>query len=147
MPKHSQKISYRKACFGRLEGWLFLVISVNVQNRTFAEEINAVICSQPRELICADIFGPLPPGKYGYKYTFVFIDVFTKFVILYALRNITAKICTDKFINVYCLGVGKPERILTDNATMFHSKIWNNRLKENNIKPIHCTVRYPEDNK
>lgn len=115
-------------------------------NKTYKGDYNPVICSRPHELVCADIFGPLPSGKYGYKYVFVIIDMFTRFVKLYPLRNITAKSCADKFLNCYCIEIGKPNKILTDNATMFHAKLWYNKLKENYIKSIHCTVRNPQGN-
>ena len=45
------------------------------------------------ELLAMDLYGQMPTGRGGFCYFLVCLDVFTKFVKLYALRTATAKAC------------------------------------------------------
>jgi hypothetical protein len=75
-----------------------------------------------------DLHGPLPVGRFGFRYVFVCFDVFLKFVKLYPLKSATTKACLNKILNDYMVNVTHLKCILSDNGTQFTSKAWRNKL-------------------
>ena len=96
------------------------------------------------DLVMADLYGPLPSGKFGYQYILVVQDTFSKFVKLYPLRNATAKTVVTKikqFVQII-----QPKAIMTDNGSQFISKHWKKSLNELGVNTIYTTVRNPRPN-
>lgn len=108
--------------------------------------VHAIVPEGPNDLIACDIFGPLVPSVAGVKYIFVVLNVFTKFVRLYTLRNATAKGVVRKLENDYFPMERIPKRILSDKGTQFTSKHWDECLKKYNVQKIFCSTRYPQGN-
>jgi len=101
--------------------------------------------TKPGDLCAVDFYGPLPVGRFGVRYTLVFVcfDVFSKFVKLNLLKAATTKACLNRIVNVT-----RPKCILSDNGTHFASKIWKNKLAEMNIH-VHAMfspIRHPQAN-
>jgi DNA polymerase elongation subunit (family B) len=98
-------------------------------------------------MLCAtDIFGPLPTARAGVKYIQVVLDVFSKYVKLYALRSATTRACLNKITQHYAIEVVKPKRILSDNGTNFSSPLWRSKLKELGIEVMFTPIRRPQAN-
>lgn len=102
--------------------------------------------TKPLEKVSIDMMGPLPTGRGGTHYILAILDVFSKYIRLYAIKRATTKSITNKLINDYIPTTGKPESIISDNGTQFTSKSWYNTLKENNIKCIFTTKYHPQAN-
>jgi transposase InsO family protein len=84
--------------------------------------------------LCAtDIYGALPTGRGGVKYILVVVDVFSKYITLYALKAATRKACLSKIIGHYIANVVKPRKILSDNGTQFSSPGWKKGLSAQGI--------------
>ncbi|KAJ4446743.1 hypothetical protein ANN_13440 [Periplaneta americana] len=59
----------------------------------------------------------MPTSSFGHRYIFVTYDVFTKFVKIYPLRNISSKLCADKLVRDYIPTYGPVTAVLSDNVS------------------------------
>ena len=109
-------------------------------------EFKAIVPTNKGDILAVDYFGSLPASTYGFKYVFVTYDLVTKYVQLYAMRSPKAISATNKLIKHYFPTYGKVKAILSDNAQVFHSKIWTDRLTELGIKLVHATKYHPNSN-
>lgn len=114
-------------------------------NRNFAGEMHNIIPSGKNKLFAADLYGPLPRAIRGNKHIFVILDVFSKFTQVYPITQPTAKNCIrclKKFIDL----CGTSERILTDNATIFTGREWEQAVTNLGMTPIYSSIRNPQSN-
>lgn len=95
-------------------------------------------------MVMADLYGPLPKGRFGSAYILVIQDSFSKFVKFYDLKKATAQAAMIKF--KHFTKIIKPKAVMTDNGRQFISDLWKNTLNELGIKSIHTTVRNPRPN-
>jgi len=72
--------------------------------------------------LSTDSIGPLPPDEFGNTYILVVIDVFSRFVELYALPDLTA-LNAAKAIIQHIGRYGQPEEIFTDNGSQFRNEL------------------------
>lgn len=107
--------------------------------------MHSVTAERPLQLVSVDLIGELPVGRFGVKYIFSIVDIFTKHVKLYAVRRATSTALLVK-ITDYCKQVGKIECILSDNGTQFASQKWYQGLDKLGIKYIHSSVYNPQSN-
>ena len=56
----------------------------------------AILRTNPNEIIAMDTPGPMPTSNFGHKYNFILYDVFSKFITLYAMKSVTTKGCLSK---------------------------------------------------
>ena len=70
----------------------------------------------PMEVISADTIGPLPEDEFGNKFILVVIDLFTRFVELYAVKDQTAK-------------YGAPQGLQSDKGSQFVNETIQELLK------------------
>lgn len=115
-------------------------------NCKYIGESQSNIPRQPGECVAIDIFGPLPRAQLGMQYVLVLIDVFSKFVVFYALKTATAKSILNKIIYFYIPTVNKPLSILSDNASQFTSKEFQTTLEKEGIKLKHSAIYTPTSN-
>lgn len=113
-------------------------------NINYVGESQSIIANDIGDYVMADLYGPLPKGKYGSAYILVFQDSFSKFVKLYDLRRATAKAVISKLKNF--IKFIKPKAIMTDNGSQFISDLWRKLLSELGIKALYTTVRNPRPN-
>jgi transposase InsO family protein len=83
---------------------------------------------KPGDVCAIDIYGNLPISR-GVRYVLVCLDVFSRFVTLYALKENTTKSRLNRLINRYFVDVITPKAILSDNATQFRSPSGANNCK------------------
>lgn len=102
--------------------------------------------TKPWQLASADIVGPLPRSSNGYSYILSICDCFSKFVMLFPLRKATAnaimKIVEEQIILVF----GAPNQIITDNGTVFRSRIFQDKMAEYHIKIAYTANYHPQAN-
>jgi len=90
---------------------------------------------RPMDRINIDTIGPFKEDDSGNKYIMVFIDVFSRFVELYAVPDLTA-ITAAKAIVEFTGRYGIPSEILTDNGTQYVNELANqiyDRMMTNHI--------------
>ena len=74
------------------------------------------------ERVAFDTVGPLPESADGYKYILVFIDCFSRWAHLFALRRLLAKEAAEKMIQY--IGIyGSPKQWLSDQGTQFKNDV------------------------
>ncbi|KAG8176470.1 hypothetical protein JTE90_026073 [Oedothorax gibbosus] len=101
--------------------------------------------SQPMELLSLDILGPLPMSEKGNRYILGAIDHFSKYSMLFALSDITAKTIASKLMETIQI-FGIPHSILTDLGTNFQSKLFTELAKELQINKLKTTPYRPQTN-
>ena len=78
--------------------------------------------------ICVDTIGPLPTDDDSKKYILVIIDAFSRFVMLRAISDTTAKSAIDGLIEWIGL-FGTPSEVVSDNGTQFANELVDNLLE------------------
>ncbi|CAF0934377.1 unnamed protein product [Brachionus calyciflorus] len=78
--------------------------------------------SYPLEIVTTDILGPLKTSKNGFKYILVVIDHFTKWIVLYAIKDIDAK-TTAKFLFEFICKFGIPTAFLSDQGKKYQAHL------------------------
>jgi len=112
-------------------------------NKTAVGPLQAVLPQRVKELISVDHIGPLPTGRFGVKFMFVLLDVFSKYVKIYPVKRATANTVVNKILNDYIPLVGKIEAVISDNGPAFISSKYIEKMNENGIKVYHSTPYHP----
>jgi transposase InsO family protein len=76
----------------------------------------------PMDRVNIDTIGPLPPDVHGNTYIIVLVDVFSRFVELYAAPDATA-LSAAKAVVQWIGRYGNPGEILTDNGTQYTADV------------------------
>jgi transposase InsO family protein len=99
----------------------------------------------PWDVIAIDLMGPYPKGTNGNTHMLVVVDVFTRYVELFALRSTKSNIIVDRLWQVCCRW-GLPKCILSDNGPQFKSKIYFEWCHALGIKTFHISPYHPQAN-
>ena len=70
----------------------------------------------------------------GYRYIFIIIDNFSKFLWAIPLKNKSSQTITNEFSNVLTTSKRKPLKIESDRGSEFYNSIFQNVLKSRNIQ-------------
>lgn len=98
------------------------------------------------EKIMIDIAGPLPPSRSGHRYILAATDVFSRFVILIPVRQITTKSLIDILkIRIFSL-FGYPENIISDGAKCFDSEEFKEFCQLHSISYSTTSPYHPQSN-
>jgi hypothetical protein len=100
--------------------------------------------NEPMQRLFIDFFGPLTRTRRGNIAILVVVDGFSKFVTLFPVRRITAKVVCDSLERQYFAEYGTPVSVVTDNATVFRSKLVKDMCFRWGIKHITTTPYYPQ---
>jgi transposase InsO family protein len=92
-----------------------------------------------------DILGPFPQAVRGYRYLYVAIDKFTKWVEATPVVKIN-KQSTVKFIKSIICRFGVPNRIITNNGSQFTSGAFQGYCKDLGIKICYASVAHSKKN-
>lgn len=113
------------------------------KNHVNQNSIESIQVSKPLELISIDFISNLTPTKDDeYRHLLVIYDVYSKFVKLYPTQKCNTNTVIKK-INEFYQEIGKPIKLLTDNATYFSNDRFKQFCLENNIKLIFTSIRRP----
>ena len=99
----------------------------------------------PMDRLNIDSIGPLPIDGGGNVYILVIIDVFSRFVELYAIPDLTA-LTTAKAIIQHIGRYGAPEEILTDNGSQFRNELMIQLMEMTDIQPVTILPYSHEEN-
>lgn len=102
--------------------------------------------SRPWELVSTDIVGPLPRSTSGYSYILSVMDCFSKFVLLFPLRQATASTIVKWLEDHVILIYGAPKKIIVDNGAQFKSFLFRNLMKNYNISINYTANYHPQAN-
>jgi hypothetical protein len=100
--------------------------------------------SIPMERIFIDFMGPLVRSKRGNTAILVVVDGFSKFVVFYPTRALTAQAVCDKLERGYFPAYGTPSSVVSDNAQAFRSRSFRDMCFRWGIQHITTTPYYPQ---
>jgi transposase InsO family protein len=109
------------------------------------QEIQTIPLTWPFAVWGLDILGPFPRAQGGYRYLYVAIDKFTKWVEVEPVCTILAR-STVKFIRGLVCHFGVPNRIITDKSSQFTSRLFWEYCASAGIKICFASVTYPKSN-
>lgn len=92
-----------------------------------------------------DHLGPMPSTRKSYRYIFVVIDAFSKFVWLYTTRSTDTSEVLDRLqkqANIF----GNPRRIVSDRGTAFTSNAFEKWCNEERIQHLLISTGVPRGN-
>lgn len=115
------------------------------KNYVNKSKICSIVTTLPLELVAIDYLSNLIQTKENNKNVLIVIDYFTKFIKLYATKRCNTN-NTVQLIKRYCKEVGKPSKILADNATYFQNERFQNKLQKMGIDVVYTTIRHPKAN-
>lgn len=101
---------------------------------------------KPGDLVSVDFYGALPRSLGDMEYIFVVLDVFSKYVKLYPIKNENTVTILRKLFDHYIPEMGKPSRIIADHGTQFTSPKWGKKLIESGITVVYSSIRHPKSN-
>jgi len=99
----------------------------------------------PMDRLNIDSIGPLPPDEHGNEYILVIIDVFSRFVELYPLPDLTAKSTAPAIIQ-HIGRYGQPDEILTDNGSQFRNELMTELMRLMDIEHVTIMAYSHEEN-
>ncbi|GBL80886.1 Transposon Tf2-9 polyprotein [Araneus ventricosus] len=99
------------------------------------------IPTRPGDYISVDIKGPLPNSSY----VLTVLDHFSKHIVLYSLKNITAETVSKHILNYISIH-GRPSQILSDRGLQFTSEVFSLINKTLGIKLSHTSPFHPQTN-
>ena len=106
------------------------------------EQLIPIRPSRPLEIVTSDMVGPLPKSG-DFKYIFVIIDHFTKWVEIYPITDKSAEESAQIFMTYFCRH-GIPESILTDQGTNYQSRLIEELYELLDIKRLRTTPYHPQ---
>jgi transposase InsO family protein len=107
-----------------------------------AQGLQTIPLSWPFEVWGLDILGPFPRTLGGYRFLFIAVDKFTKWVEVEAMRTISARSAV-KFIKCLVCRFGVPNRIITDNGSQFTSGLFKSYCTDIGSKICYASVAPP----
>ena len=69
--------------------------------------------------VMMDTIGPVHTTKRGYKYIQVVVDVYSRFIVAWPSKKITAELTTREFFNNFICKYGLPQVVYTDRGPAF----------------------------
>ena len=105
---------------------------------------SAEIQQRPMQRLFVDFMGPMVRTKKGNQVILSIVDGFSKFVWMFPLGRISAQLVVDR-LSLDIIGVfGVPESIVSDNASVFKSKIFQDFCFRWGIRHITTSPYYPQ---
>ncbi|XP_066585575.1 uncharacterized protein [Prorops nasuta] len=92
------------------------------------------VVERPWTVVAGDIMGPFPPSKAQQRYVVDFLDNFSRYVEMRAIRTADAKSILKAFSELVIYRCGSPEIFLCDNGTEFVNKEVTKFLNEHQIR-------------
>ena len=100
---------------------------------------------EPFKLVAFDIVGPIPRSSSGYKYILTMMDLYTKYPEAIPLKRVDNEAVLEGMMEVFTRH-GIPERILTDQGTVFMSRLTKAVCSTLGIDQIRTTPYHPQSN-
>jgi transposase InsO family protein len=109
-----------------------------------AQELQTIPLTWPFAVWGLDILGPFPRVQGGYRYLYIAIDKFTKWVEVEPVCTIPARSAV-KFIRRLVCRFDVPNRIITDNGSQFTSGLFQEYCACTGIKICFASIAYPPE--
>lgn len=100
------------------------------------------IVELPFQIIALDLIGPLPRSKRGYKWILVIADWFTKYTLLFPIRNSKAPTITKILEKDIFLVYGVPEIVIVDNGPQLSGNLFKDVCKKYEVPKLWYNAVY-----
>uniref|UniRef100_A0A3Q3B7K1 Gypsy retrotransposon integrase-like protein 1 n=1 Tax=Kryptolebias marmoratus TaxID=37003 RepID=A0A3Q3B7K1_KRYMA len=101
---------------------------------------------RPWEYTGVDYIGPLPRTQRGNAYILVFVDYFSKWIEVSAVREATARVAANKFITDIFARHGSPKYLISDRGTPFISELFEHVVSTLGTEHRMTTAYHPQTN-
>ena len=98
---------------------------------------------EPFKLIAMDIVGPIPRSASGYKYLLTLMDLYSKYPEAIPLKRVDNEAVLEALLEVISRH-GIPESILTDQGTVFMSRLTKSVCNTLGIEQIRTSPYHPQ---
>lgn len=115
------------------------------QNKPYGEMSTRPIANAPWQVVSMDIVGPLP-RSHGYAYVLVISCCFSKFPLIFPMREATGKVIVRLVEENLFLLFGVPAAIITDNGTQFRGQEFHKLCKDYNVQLWFTALYHPQAN-
>jgi hypothetical protein len=115
------------------------------QIHTPAQALQMIPPSWPFAVWGVDILGPFPRAVGGYRFLFVPIDKFTKWLEATLVVSITQGAVVAFLKSIVCR-FGVPSHIITDNGTQFKSRLFQEYCEGIDTQLCFASIAYPKSN-
>nr|ABA96243.2 retrotransposon protein, putative, unclassified [Oryza sativa Japonica Group] len=132
---------YKKAPNGRCEACQFH----SKHTKLPAQALQTIPLTWPFSCWGLDILGPFPRGQGGYRFLFVAIDKFTKWIEAVPTGEIKADNAIKFIRGIFCR-YGLSHRIITDNGSQFISADFQDYCIGLGVKICFASVSHPQSN-
>uniref|UniRef100_A0A3B3RKZ9 Integrase catalytic domain-containing protein n=1 Tax=Paramormyrops kingsleyae TaxID=1676925 RepID=A0A3B3RKZ9_9TELE len=105
-----------------------------------------IMATYPWEYVGVDFVGPLPRTAQGNAHILVFVDYFTKWVEVSALREATAAVVADRFMDNIVAWHGAPKYLISDRGTPFVNAVFDTLLRTLGTEHRLTTAYHPQTN-
>lgn len=102
--------------------------------------------SQPWETISSDLMGPLPKSKSGNRFMLVVTDYFSKYVLVFPMRNSLATNVVKRLENEVFLVYGAPKVAISDNGPQYISREYKNLLDRYDVEAKYTPYFHAQSN-
>ena len=99
--------------------------------------------SEPFSKVAYDLVGPLPKSSSGYRYILTMMDLFSKFPAAVPLKKVDNTTVLDAMMGVFA-SYGLPKVLLTDQGSVFTSRLTKAMCKQFGIAKIQTTPYHPQ---
>ncbi|KAK9712743.1 Integrase core domain [Popillia japonica] len=99
----------------------------------------------PFHTVNIDHLGPFPKSSKGNTHVLVYVDNFTKYTYIEAVKDTKTRNVTKTLETIFGI-FGPPQRLISDRGTAFTSAQFNSFMKENSITHIKTATAMPRAN-
>ena len=103
------------------------------------------IVSEPFTKVAFDIVGPLPRTTRGHKYLLTMICLYTKYPVAIPIKRVDNETVLNAMMEVFST-FGLPQEILTDQGSVFMSKLTRHFCKTLKIEKVKTSPYHPQSN-
>ena len=115
-----------------------------VKPKFVSPESAPVLTKSPMETVACDFVGPLSPSS-GFRYLLVIIDVFSRYPVVYPLRDLSTQSLIQKFGNFFSL-FGFPDSVLSDQGSQFEAREFQDYLRNFGVRKLRTNAWHPSGN-
>lgn len=105
-----------------------------------------ILPQRPWEYTGVDFVGPLPRSPSGHAYLLVFVDYFSKWIEVCAVREATAQVAASKFVSEVFARHGAPTYLISDRGTPFVSELFEHVISTLGTTHRLTTAYHPQTN-
>lgn len=106
--------------------------------------VKSISVESPLDLVAIDYLSNLVPSR-RCKHILIIVDIFSKYTKLYPCNKCNTE-TSIRCVEDYIRNIGRPKKLLADNATYFTNDRFKNHWLGQQIKVGYCSIRHPQGN-